>query len=280
LKLARRTFLTAGAALALVPRRARAGVGTVLSFGGSFEQGALVIGRTLAGAKAKVDDTLVHVSPEGAFAFGISYDRIKPVHVVAEFADGGSETRDIVPLIRQYQVQSIEGLPQKFVTPSAEDLERIKRENASIREARTRDTDGVGFAEPFDWPFPGILTGVYGSQRIENGTVMAPHLGVDIAAPEGTPIHAPADAVVSIADDYFLDGGFTLLDHGHGVSTCYLHQSERRVKVGDKVARGDVIGLVGLTGRATGPHTHWGLCWFQVKLDPSRSTRSLEPPKG
>jgi len=207
LKLARRTFLTAGAALALVPRRARAGVGTVLSFGGSFEQGALVIGRTLAGAKAKVDDTLVHVSPEGAFAFGISYDRIKPVHVVAEFADGGSETRDIVPLIRQYQVQSIEGLPQKFVTPSAEDLERIKRENASIREARTRDTDGVGFAEPFDWPFPGILTGVYGSQRIENGTVMAPHLGVDIAAPEGTPIHAPADAVVSIADDYFLDGG-------------------------------------------------------------------------
>jgi murein DD-endopeptidase MepM/ murein hydrolase activator NlpD len=280
LKLARRTFLTAGAALALVPRRARAGVGTVLSFGGSFEQGALVIGRTLAGAKAKVDDTLVHVSPEGAFAFGISYDRIKPVHVVAEFAGGGSETRDIVPLIRQYQVQSIEGLPQKFVTPSAEDLERIKRENASIREARTRDTDGVGFAEPFDWPFPGILTGVYGSQRIENGTVMAPHLGVDIAAPEGTPIHAPADAVVSIADDYFLDGGFTLLDHGHGVSTCYLHQSERRVKVGDKVARGDVIGLVGLTGRATGPHTHWGLCWFQVKLDPSRSTRSLEPPKG
>jgi murein DD-endopeptidase MepM/ murein hydrolase activator NlpD len=279
MRFARRTFLTAGASLALVPHWARAGVGTVLSFGGSFEQGALVIGRTLAGAKPKVDDTLVHVSPEGAFAFGIPYDRIKPVHVVAEFADGSSETRDIVPLVRQYQAQSIEGLPPGLVTPSPEDLERIKRENALIHEARTRDTDGVGFAEPFDWPFPGIVTGVYGSQRVENGTPMAPHLGIDITAPEGTPIHAPADAVVSIADDYFLDGGFTLLDHGHGVSTCYLHQSNRAVKAGDKVARGDVIGLVGQTGRATGPHTHWGLCWFQVKLDPSRSTRSLEPPR-
>ena len=279
MRLARRTFLAAGASFALVPRLARAGVGTVLSFGGSFEQGALVIGRTLAGAKAKIDDSLVHVSPAGAFAFGISYDRTKPVHVVAEFADGSSETHDIVPLIRQYQAQSIEGLPPRLVTPSPEDIVRIKRENALIREARTRDTDGVGFAEPFDWPFPGIVTGLYGSRRIENGTPMAPHLGVDIAAPEGTPIRAPADAVVSIADDYFLDGGFTLLDHGHGVSTCYLHQSKRLVKAGDKVARGDVIGLVGQTGRATGSHTHWGLCWFQLKLDPSRSTPTLEPPK-
>jgi murein DD-endopeptidase MepM/ murein hydrolase activator NlpD len=278
-RFARRTFLAAGATLALVPRWARAGVGTVLSFGGSFEQGALVIGRTLAGAKAKVDGSLVHVSPGGAFAFGIPYDRVRPVHVVAEFTDGTSETRNIVPLIRQYQTQRVEGLPPKFVTPSPEDLERIRRESALIHEARTRDTDGAGFAEPFDWPFPGIVTGVYGSQRVENGTPMAPHMGIDIAAPEGTPIHAPADAIVSIADDYFLEGGFTLLDHGHGVSTCYLHQSKRAVKVGDKIARGDVIGLVGQTGRATGPHTHWGLCWFQVKLDPSRSTGSLEPPK-
>ena len=108
---------------------------------------------------------------------------------------------------------------------------------------------------------------------------MAPHLGVDIAAPEGTPIRAPADAIVSISDDYLVDGGFTLLDHGHGVSTCYLHQSKRLAKVGDTVARGDVIGLVGHTGRATGPHTHWGLCWFQLKLDPSRSTTAPEPPK-
>ncbi len=111
--------------------------------------------------------------------------------------------QDVLPIVRQYEIQRVNGLPQKFVTPSPEDLERMKRENAQIFEARKRDTDGIGFAEPFDWPFPGILSGVYGSQRIDNGTPMAPHLGVDIAAPAGTPIHAPADAVVSISDDYF-----------------------------------------------------------------------------
>ena len=183
------------------------------------------------------------------------------------------------PKARTYEVQRINGLPQKFVTPSKKNLARIHREAMTIVAARKRDTAGVGFAEPFEWPFPGIVSGVYGSQRIDNGTPMAPHLGVDIAAPEGTPIHAPADAVVSIAGDYFLDGGFTLLDHGHGVSTCYLHQSKRMVKVGDKVARGQVIGLVGQTGRATGPHTHWGLYWFQLKLDPSLSTPTPLPPK-
>ena len=279
MRFARRTFLASGAATIVMPRLARADADTLLSFGGSTEQGGLVIGKAPPGAKVNVDAAPVRLSPQRNFAFGFSYDRTKPAHVVALYADGGGETRDIAPIVRHYETQSIEGLPQEFVTPSAEDLIRIKRENALIAEARTRDTDGDGFAEPFDWPFPGIVTSVYGSLRIENGTPMAPHLGIDIAAPEGTPIRAPADAVVSIADDYFLDGGFTLLDHGHGVSTCYLHQSKRMAKVGDKVARGDVIGLVGQTGRATGPHTHWGLCWFQLKLDPSRSTRTSEPPK-
>ena len=239
-----------------------------------------MIGKALPGAKVRIDDASVRVSQEGVFAFGLTYDRTQPVHVVADYADGRSEARDIVPVVRQYAIQRINGLPQKLVTPSPEALERIKRENVLIFEVRKRDTTGVGFAELFDWPFPGIISSVYGSQRIENGTPMAPHLGIDIAAPEGTPIHAPADAVVSICDDYFLDGGFTLLDHGHGVSSCYLHQSKRVVAVGDKIARGQVIGLVGKTGRATGPHMHWGLNWFQVKLDPSRSTAASEPPKG
>jgi len=277
LKLARRTFLSAGAAFALVP--SRAGEGSRLAIRGSLQQGGLVIGHVAAGATVTVDDTAALLSPEGIFAFGLAYDRIKPVHVVAKFADGTSETSDVAPLVRQYEVQTINGLPEKFVTPSAEDQARIERENTLIVEARKRATDGAGFAEPFDWPFPGIVTGVYGSQRVLNGKPMAPHLGIDIAAPEGTPIHAAADSVVSISDDYFLDGGFTLLDHGHGVSTCYLHQSKRLVKEGDKLAKGDVIGLVGHTGRATGPHTHWGLNWFQLKLDPSLAAATGAPPK-
>lgn len=169
-------------------------------------------------------------------------------------------------------------MPEKYVEPPPEITERIARERELIWNARKLETDGTDFSKPIEWPFAGILTSRYGNQRILNGKPMAPHLGVDVAAPEGTPIHAAADAVVSISDEFYIEGGFTLLDHGHGVTTCYLHQSERKVQAGQKVLRGEVIGLVGKTGRATGPHTHWGLAWFQVKLDPSRATRTPEPP--
>lgn len=226
-----------------------------------------------------MDDRPVLVSPEGVFAFGLSYDCAKPVHVAAEFPDGGSETGDVVAAVRQYEVQAVNGLPEELVSPSEEDLKRIKHERELVWEVRLRETDGVGFAEPFDWPVSGIISSVYGSQRVLNGKPGAPHLGIDIAAPEGAPIRAPADGVVSLSEDFLLEGGLTLIDHGHGVSTAYLHQSERRVKAGDRIVRGDTIGLVGKTGRATGPHTHWGLAWFQTKLDPSRSTRTPEPAR-
>jgi len=274
----RRAFLAAGAVALSLPRRAWAGASRII-FPSAIEQGELVVGHAPPGTEVTVDGSKTRISDTGAFVFGFAYDRIQPARVVAAFADGTHETLDVTPAARTYEVQRITGLPQKFVSPPPEDLQRIQREHASLTEARTRDSDGTGFVQTFEWPFPGIVSGVYGSQRIDNGTPMAPHLGVDIAAPEGTPIHAPADAVVSIADDYFLEGGFTLLDHGHGVSTCYLHQSKRMVKPGDKVARGDVIGLVGQTGRATGPHTHWGLNWFQLKLDPSLSTATPLPPR-
>ncbi len=276
--IARRRFLAAGAAFALTPRMAVAGEGSRLTFRGSMEQGGLVVGLVVPGAKVSVNDLPGLVSPAGIFAFGLAYDCAAPVHVVAKFADGSSESSEVTALARQYQVQNITGVAEHFVSPSPEEIERMQREHALVVEARKHETDGVGFAEPFDWPFPGILTSEYGSQRVINGKPMGPHLGVDVAAPEGTPIRAPADGVVTIADDFFLEGGFTQLDHGHGVSSCCLHQSERKVAAGAKVARGDVIGLVGKTGRATGPHMHWGLAWFQVKLDPSRATRTPLPP--
>jgi murein DD-endopeptidase MepM/ murein hydrolase activator NlpD len=275
--IARRGVLAGGVALAAMPRGfAQSASGIVLR--GSHEQGALIVGEAASADGVTVDGEKVNISG-GQFVFGIAYDRTKPVEIAAHHAGGAIETAEVTPIVRQYEIQRVNGLPQKFVTPSPEELARIKREAASVTEARKIDSAIAGFAQPFDWPFPGILSGVYGSQRIDNGTPMAPHLGVDIASSEGTPIHAPADAVVSIADDYFLDGGFTLLDHGHGVSTCYLHQSKRMVAAGDKVSKGQVIGLVGQSGRATGPHSHWGLNWFQLKLDPSRSTPTPTPPK-
>jgi murein DD-endopeptidase MepM/ murein hydrolase activator NlpD len=277
--IARRELLAAGAATLLLPRFAHAAGHDALSFTGAMEQGALVVGHATPGARVSVDGKPVLVSPGGDFAFGFSYNQSRATNVVARFADGTHVTRAVTPRKRHYKTQRINGLPPKLVTPSHKNLERIRREHIRLAKVRARDTDGVGFAEPFEWPFPGIISGVYGSRRIDNGTPMSPHLGVDIAAPEGTPIHAPADAVVAIVDDYFLEGGFTVLDHGHGVNTCYLHQSKRMVKVGDKVRRGQVIGLVGQTGRATGPHTHWGLCLFQRKLDPSLSTPTRVPPR-
>ncbi len=272
----RRSFLAAGAALAVMPS-ARA-LASRLSFTGSQEQGGLVIGRAPAGTRITVDEKPYLVSPEGIFTFGLPFDADKPVRVAAAYPDGTTETQDVLARARQYELQPINGLPEKYVEPPPEVAARMAHERELIWQARTRETGGTDFVNPLEWPFAGILTGRYGSQRVLNGKPMAPHLGVDIAAPQGTPIHAAADGIVSISDEYYLEGGLTMLDHGHGVATCYLHQSKRLVAVGQKVTRGEVIGLVGMTGRATGPHTHWGLSWFHVKLDPSRSTRTPEPP--
>ena len=276
--ISRRTLLLSGAALTVSPLVTFA-ESLRFALTGSMEQGSLVVGRAEPRARVTFDGASLNVSPEGLFAFGLEWDRNQPAHLSFNFPDGTVQGRDIVPVLRAYNIQRVEGLPPKMVTPPPEALERIRRENEIVAEARRKDSDAVWFAEPFDWPAPGIMSGVFGSQRIDNGVPMAPHMGVDMANDEGTPIHAPANGTVSISDEYYLAGGFTLLDHGHGVSTSYLHQSRRFVKLGDTVQRGQVIGLIGKTGRATGPHLHWAMNWFQVRLDPSRSTRTAEPPR-
>jgi len=244
---------------------------------GAMEQGSLAIGHARRGATVTVDGQQVRVSPGGAFAFGFPYDQLKTVSVEVHFADGKTESASFTPTARHYDIQHVDGLPQATVTPLPEILERIKHEGAEIFEGRKRDTAGDDFLSGFDWPAPGRESGVFGSQRIDNGVPMAPHFGVDMAAPTGTPIHAPSDGVVTISADHYLNGGFILMDHGQGVSTSFLHQSKRIAQAGDVVRRGQVIGLVGQTGRATGPHLHWAMNWFQVKLDPSRSTKAPKP---
>ena len=277
--ISRRGLIASSLAWAAVPSLARAmTAASRLSFTGSTQQGGLVIGHTEPGARVMVDGADINVSDTGIFAFGFSFDRSNPAKVTARYRDGTTDEQDIAPGIRQYESQPINGLPQEEVTPPPDILARIHREGQMIEAARTRNTAGTDFARGLDWPANGIISSVYGSQRVLNGTPAAPHLGVDIAAPEGTPIHAPADGVVSLAGDYYLDGGFTLIDHGQGVSTCYVHQSQRMVAQDDSVARGQLIGLMGQTGRATGPNLHWGLNWFQLKLDPSLLTPTPAPP--
>jgi murein DD-endopeptidase MepM/ murein hydrolase activator NlpD len=223
--IARREFV-AGTAAAIVFSRVAQAETLRFSLSGAMEQGSLIVGKTDAGANIAIDGTPVRVSPQGLFAFGFAYDQTKPTTIVARYPDGTSETQAVTPKQRLYEIQRITGLPEKYVSPPANVLERIKREGAEIGMARTRDTGESWFADGLDWPAAGIISGVYGSQRILNGEPKAPHFAVDIAAPTGTPIHAPADAIVSLAKpDFYLDGGITILDHGHGVSTCYIHQS-------------------------------------------------------
>ena len=275
----RRAFVASGFAFLAAPAWAAGRRKNRLIIKGAMEQGSLALGYADPKATVKIDGQAVRLSPDGVFAFGFAFDQIKPSLIEVTWSDGAVESQSYTPIMRQYDIQHVDGLPQNTVTPPPEVLERIKREAGEIYVARQRDMPGSDFLSGFDWPAPGIESGVFGSQRIDNGVPMAPHFGVDMAAPTGTPIRAPADGTVSLSADHYLNGGFTLIDHGQGVSTSYLHQSKRLVKDGDVVKRGQLIGEIGQTGRATGPHLHWAMNWFEVKLDPSRSTRKPKPEK-
>ena len=170
---------------------------------------------------------------------------------------------------RDWPVERIVGAPPKTVEPPPEIAERIRREQARVTEARKRDDDRADFAQRFIRPVEGRISGRFGSGRIYNGKPGAGHSGMDIAAPTGTPVKAPAAGIVSFADPgLYLTGGTVVIDHGHGVSSNFLHLSRIDVAVGDRVEQGEVFAAVGATGRATGPHLHWGMNWFDVRVDP------------
>jgi murein DD-endopeptidase MepM/ murein hydrolase activator NlpD len=264
----RRDVLTGGlslATLAVIGMPARA---TDAALRGDFIQGALIRGRTDPTANVTLDGRKLSLTKDGHFVFGVAYDRDTPAQLKIALVEGAVEEKLIDLAKRTYSVQNINGLPEKFVEPPKSVLARFERDNKLIGAARARDTDEAWFADEFEWPVKGPVTGVYGSQRVLNGVPKRPHFGVDIAAPEGRPIKAPVGAIVAMAEeDLYYTGGTMILDHGHGVSTSYLHMSRLDAKVGDRVAKGDVIGLVGKTGRATGPHLCWRLNWFAERLD-------------
>jgi len=275
----RRAFVLSAAATTLLPSLARAQASRI-SLTGRMEQGSLAVGKAPPGTAVKADGRALGLTQDGDFAFGFEYDQTKPTIVSVVFADGSAETRDVTPTSRQYEIQRINGLPPQIAHPSEPDIvARIQREHAQVYAARKTNSDLPYFAEPLDWPARGIISGLFGSQRILNDVPSAPHFGVDIAGGEGAPIHAPASGTVLVADLFYLEGGYTLIDHGHGVFTGYMHQSKQLVKPGDAVTRGQQIGNIGHTGRATGPHLHWQMNWFDVRLDPSLSTRTPAPEK-
>ena len=236
-----------------------------------LQQGELVIGHAPANAQIEFNGRQLRVGPDGVFVFGIDRDAPAAARLNIRYADGKTASQTIAVAKRQYHIEHVEGLPQKTVTPDPETAARIEREQALVAEARKRDDGREDFLRGFSLPVQGArISGVYGSQRIDNGTPKAPHMGLDMAVPEGTPIHAPAAGVVAFAQsNLVLTGGTVLIDHGFGLTSSFLHMSRLDVNAGDSIKAGQVIGAAGMTGRASGPHVHWGFNWFDVRLDPA-----------
>lgn len=235
----------------------------------SVSQGGLVIARLPDVARASIGGKPLRVGADGTLVFGAGRDESGPLAVNLTHRDGRRETVRIPVTPREWPVERVNGVPPKTVNPPPEIAARIRREQAEVVAARERDDDREDFIQGFTWPVQGRISGRFGNQRIYNGDPKSPHSGMDIAVPQGTPVKAPADGLVTFArPDLYLTGGTVLLDHGFGLSSNFLHLSRLDVKVGQRVRQGEVIGAAGMTGRATGPHVHWGFNWFGVRLDP------------
>jgi murein DD-endopeptidase MepM/ murein hydrolase activator NlpD len=243
---------------------------------GDWQQGTAIFGHTAPGARVWFDGRELRLTQAGDFVFGLDRDE-KPEGELRVQLQGEARPAAFKFTVskREYQIQRIEGLPPAMVTPPPSVLKRIKEEQHQVALARGRDSDRDDFAAPFIWPAQGPISGVFGSQRILNGEPKQPHYGVDVAVPAGTEVHAPAGGVVSLAHpDMYFTGGTLMIDHGHGLSSAFLHLSKLRVKVGDVVKQGDVIALSGATGRVTGAHLDWRVNWFDARVD----AQKLVPP--
>ena len=236
---------------------------------GDFIQGGLVKGKTDNNISVKFKKRLLRKTSKGFFVIGFGRDHPKIANLSIKINQNWiSKTLNIKKRI--YKTQMINGLEKKMVTPPKSFYDRIIRENKAIKNIRNLDSDIDFIFKEFNWPAKGIISGVFGSQRILNGKPKRPHYGIDIAAKKGTSVIAPIESIVRMAEkDLYYTGGTIMLDHGHGVTSVYSHLSLINVNVGDKVKKGQKIGEIGSTGRSTGPHLDWRINWFLQRLDPA-----------
>lgn len=249
-----------------------------LDCSGAFAQGGVIVCRTEPGALLLVDNVVQgNADSEGWLVTGFDRDAGASATVEVRGA-GGAKQQVFAVAPRQFSVQRIDGLPPETVTPTdPEVLSRIARDTEFKNKARETRAPIHGYNDAFLWPVAGRMSGAWGNQRVLNGVPKTPHFGIDIAAPTGTPIRAPAAGVVALANpDLHFEGGLVMIDHGQGLVSYYLHMSRLDVAEGQTVAQGQVIGAVGAKGRTTGPHLCWRMRWRDRNLDPSLAVSALE----
>ena len=236
---------------------------------GEAVQGGLIFGQTSPGAQVMLDETEVMVSPDGDFVIGFGRDETGQRNLIIHQPTGEKDRLTLSIELREYDIEHVDGLPPKTVTPDPEAAERIRQEGAMVSKARARRDRRTDYEAGFAWPASGRISGVYGSQRVLNGEPRRPHYGLDIASPAGSPVYAPADGIITLTHpDMYFSGGTIIMDHGQGLSSSFLHLSKILIETGTPVKKGDLIAEVGATGRASGPHLDWRMNWLNRRVDP------------
>lgn len=237
---------------------------------GDISQGGMLVGKAEQGSKVYLNNAPIKVTKNGHFTFGFSRDDQQTYTLKIVNNNGEVETQTLVPKAREYKIQRVNGIKKSIMKPNPEAVARAKKDSQQVKEARKTDSELTFFSQGFIAPIDGPITGVYGSQRIYNGIPKSPHYGLDYAGKKGDPVKAPASGTIVLnVPDMFYSGGTLIIDHGHGITSTFLHLSDSYVKVGDQVKQGEVVAAVGSTGRSTGPHLDWRVNWFQTRLDPA-----------
>ncbi|MFL0797133.1 MAG: M23 family metallopeptidase [Cellvibrionaceae bacterium] len=243
---------------------------SALEIEGQWRQGHILKGKVTEGSQVEFEGRKVRVAEDGRFLLGLDRDAPDTVSLKVTSSEGNEQVTSYQVEQREYKIQRINGIKKKHMAPNKEQLDRIWKENAAIKKARQKDLARRDFEEQFKWPLLGPISGVYGSQRIFNGEPRRPHYGVDVARPTGTVVVAPVTGIVTFAhDDMYFSGGTLVVDHGHGLSSSFIHLNKILVEVGQEVAQGEPIAEVGATGRVTGPHLDWRMNWFDKRVDPT-----------
>jgi murein DD-endopeptidase MepM/ murein hydrolase activator NlpD len=256
----------------------RAPVRPDFTLAGLAEQGAAMIGQAPSDTRSlTLDGKAIPLADDSRFLIAFDRDAAASARLVATLTDGREVERIIAVAAGNWRLEHINA-PYRGSAASDADFERRRpAELAQIAAARNMKIVSDGWRQTFRWPVTGRLSGFFGSQRVYQGKPGTYHSGTDVAVPAGTPFVAPADGVVVLAASapFTLEGNLLIVDHGMGLSSAFLHCQRLDVRIGDRVVQGQVLGTVGRTGRATGPHMHWGLKWQGARLDPGKLAGSI-----